>query len=111
LVGQDYLRQSYGATSLSIGGGISAMPSVHNALAVLFAIAAFQMNRWAGWLMTGYAIVIWIGSIHLGWHYAVDGIVAAIATLGLWHGAGKLVDLIDSQPQQNTAAPLVEVHP
>jgi hypothetical protein len=110
LVGQDHLRQTYGATNLTIGGGISAMPSVHNALAVLFAIAAFEVNRKAGWVMIGYAILIWIGSIHLGWHYAVDGIVAAIATLGLWHGAGTLVDLIDRQPQQKTAAALVQDH-
>jgi hypothetical protein len=102
LASQDYLRQTHGAQNLIIGGGISAMPSVHNALAVLFAIAAFQVNRRAGWLMSVYAVVIWIGSIHLGWHYAVDGILAAVVTLGLWHGAGKVVDLIDREPDQAT---------
>jgi hypothetical protein len=101
---QDYLRNAFGGTELIRGGGISAMPSVHNGLAVLFAIAAFKVNRWAGWLMAAYAVVIWIGSIHLGWHYALDGIVAAIATIGLWHGAGRLVDLIDREPQQAAKA-------
>ena len=38
-----------------VGGGISAMPSVHNGLAALFALAAFRIDRKAGWAMTAYA--------------------------------------------------------
>ncbi|UZK66411.1 phosphatase PAP2 family protein [Sphingomonas sp. M1-B02] len=83
------LHDSRGA--LAIGGGISAMPSLHNALAALFAMAAFQIDRRAGWVMTIYAALIWIGSIHLGWHYAVDGPVAVAATAAIWWASGRVV--------------------
>lgn len=95
LANQAMLVSGHGADGLMAGGGISAMPSVHNALAVLFAITAFHIHRFAGWLMTGYALLIWIGSIHLGWHYAIDGIVAAILTIMIWRGAGIVADRLE----------------
>ncbi len=82
------------ADGIVIGGGISAMPSVHNGLSVLFAIAAFRINRWVGYVMIGYAALIWVGSVYLGWHYALDGIVSAIATLAFWRFSGQLADAI-----------------
>jgi len=91
---------------LRVGGGISAMPSVHNALAVLFALGAFRLNWVAGWMLATYACVIWIGSIHLGWHYAVDGLVAAALTIGLWHVTGRIADAFDApdlRPEQQPA--------
>ncbi len=91
LQNQDLLLRLKEAGQLSPGGGISAMPSVHNALAVLFAIAAFRINRYAGYAMVLYAVVIWIGSIHLGWHYAVDGLAAAVITFGIWRASGHVV--------------------
>jgi hypothetical protein len=100
LVTQDYLRSALGKTTLMPGGGISAMPSVHNALSVLFAIAACQVNRKLGLFMIGYAVVIWLASIHLGWHYAWDGIVSAIITIAFWYGAGKLAELIERTPEK-----------
>ncbi|MGX5841475.1 hypothetical protein ACWGTI_12205 [Mesorhizobium sp. ArgA1] len=33
---------------------------------------------------------MFFGSIHLGWHYAVDGIVGIAAALAIWWGCGKL---------------------
>jgi hypothetical protein len=88
LANQAMLLRMLGQDTPAIGAGISAMPSVHNALAVLFALGAARIDRRAGWLMWGYAAIIWIGSIHLGWHYAIDGIVAAVLTIGLWRVAG-----------------------
>jgi hypothetical protein len=64
--------------------GISAMPSMHVAGAVLFALAGWRASRAVGLLLTGYALVILVGSVHLAWHYAVDGYVAAAVTLVLW---------------------------
>ena len=92
------LLGQFGGDTLAIGAGISAMPSVHNGLAVLFAIAAFQVNRWLGWLFTAYALLIWVGSIHLGWHYATDGVVAAVMTFAAWHLAGRLVARFERPP-------------
>ena len=87
---QRVLADSFGASELAIGRGISAMPSVHNALAVQFACAAFALDRRLGWIAAAYALAIWVGSIHLGWHYAIDGIAAAVLTIGLWYGCGAM---------------------
>ena len=92
---QAMLLEALGSDGLRVGGGISAMPSVHNALAVLFALAAFQLNRAAGWALAAYAGLIWLGSVHLGWHYAVDGLVAAALTAGLWRVAGRIADRLE----------------
>lgn len=72
-------------------GGISAMPSMHNAQAVLFVLAAYRVNRRFGHAMSVYAILIFIGSIHLAWHYAVDGIVGGAAAVVVWHLSRLLV--------------------
>lgn len=92
---QAKLLAAFGHSQLQLGGGISAMPSVHNALAVLFALGAYQLNRVLGWTFGLYAVLIWIGSIHLGWHYAVDGPVAALMTFGLWRASGRVADWLD----------------
>ena len=92
LVFQDRLLSLFGGGTLTVGGGISAMPSVHNGLAILFAFAAFRIGHKAGWAMTAYAALIWIGSIHLGWHYAIDGIASLALASGIWVAAGRVAD-------------------
>ena len=66
----------------------SAMPSVHNGLAVLFAIAAYRINKWLGYGFAAYAVLIWFGSVYLGWHYAIDGFISAGLTFAIWRIAG-----------------------
>jgi membrane-associated phospholipid phosphatase len=69
-------------------GGISAMPSIHVAMATVFALVAWKTNVAFGILFVAYVVAIQIGSVILGWHYAVDGYVSMILTLALW----KIVD-------------------
>jgi hypothetical protein len=69
--------------------GISAMPSMHVAMSVLFALLGWHVSRWLGLALTVYALAIEVGSVHLGWHYAVDGYVSATAVLVLWIVVGK----------------------
>lgn len=69
-------------------GGISAMPSMHNAQAVLLALTAFRINRRLGLALSAYAMLIFIGSIMLAWHYAVDGIVGVFLAVLIWLAAG-----------------------
>lgn len=95
LSNQAMLIEAHESATLAIGSGISAMPSVHCALSALFALAAFRLNRVAGWVLTAYAGVIWVGSIHLGWHYALDGIVSTALTLGIWRVCGRIADRLE----------------
>ena len=100
LANQAGLLGKFGGDSLAVGAGISAMPSVHNGLAVLFAIAAFRINRIAGWLVSAYALLIWVGSVHLGWHYAVDGLFAGALTFGIWRAATRVTSRLEArQPE------------
>jgi hypothetical protein len=86
---QDILWQAHDGRRYGFGMGISAMPSLHNAISVLYALALARFGRGyaiAGWIFAG---VILVGSVHLGWHYAVDGLVAGAAMLPIWWAAGR----------------------
>ena len=87
---QEALWQSYVIGEGKVGG-ISAMPSMHVASAVLFALAGMRVNRSLGWLLWAYALVIFLGSIHLAWHYAVDGYAGVGLALLFWLVAGHVV--------------------
>jgi membrane-associated phospholipid phosphatase len=70
---------------------ISAFPSMHVASTTLMALFAFCWHRRAGMAVTAFATGIMIGSVLLGWHYAVDGYVGAVVALLSWHVAGWIV--------------------
>lgn len=95
LVVQDNLWTGYQNAATGTGSGISAMPSLHVATSVLMARAGFALNRKLGWLLTLFAVLIWIGSVHLGWHYAIDGMVSAPLVLLIWALAGRIVRWLD----------------
>ena len=89
---QGMLWESYENGNSGFGSGISAMPSVHVGLSVLLALTAWQANRVIGILLTIFALMIQIGSVHLGWHYAVDGYLAAALVWLIWTAVGWLVE-------------------
>ena len=74
--------------------GISAFPSMHNATAALIALAAWRVNRAAGIALTVYGALILIGSVHTGWHYAVDSYVGIAIAILCWWVAGMLAQQI-----------------
>jgi hypothetical protein len=90
---QTYLLRNLDAPALVIGGGISALPSIHNAMSTLLALAAFRVGKWLGIAMIGYALMIWVASVYLNWHYAVDGLAGAAGAMLLWWTSGWAVDL------------------
>ncbi len=91
LEAQAYLWTAYSSQEIATGGGISAMPSLHIAIGVLQALMAWRMSRKLGWLLSAYAGVLLIGSVHLGWHYAIDGYLAAILAVILWKIIGRVL--------------------
>jgi hypothetical protein len=89
---QEILWKLYKAHGLAIGSGISAMPSLHVAIATSVVLLTRQIDRRLAIGSTVFAAIILIGSVHLGWHYAIDGYVSIIGTLLIWRGVGWLLD-------------------
>jgi hypothetical protein len=89
---QEMLWRTYAAKGLAVGGGISAMPSLHVAIAFSFVLLAGAVDRRLTVAAAVFAALILIGSVHLGWHYAVDGYVAIFMTWLLWRAVGWLLD-------------------
>jgi PAP2 superfamily protein len=88
---QDALWQSY-ISGHGMIAGISAMPSMHVGSSVLLALVTFAAgNRRLGWCLAVFAGIIFLGSIHLAWHYAIDGYAGVAVALFGWHVAGRLV--------------------
>ena len=78
--------------------GISAFPSMHNAIVTVFACAAWAINRSFGKALAAYAAVILVGAVHLGWHYAVDAYAGIAIGLACWHVAGQVARWHERQP-------------
>ena len=89
---QEGLWESYQTGSFNFGSGISAMPSMHLAASTLFTLVAWNTHRTFGWSMVGFTALILIGSVHLGWHYAIDGYVSILLTWLIWRFAGWWVN-------------------
>jgi hypothetical protein len=86
---QDVLWLNHQANGAMPGSGISAMPSMHVAIAVLLALLGWRINRWIGITFSVFAVLIQIGSVHLAWHYAIDGYLAGIAAAAIWYAVGR----------------------
>ncbi|HYC21322.1 MAG TPA: phosphatase PAP2 family protein [Candidatus Bathyarchaeia archaeon] len=83
--------------------GIAAMPSLHVGLIALFALASWRV-RWMSiclWLLT---LVTFVGSMALGWHYAVDGYAGVLVAWIAWRIASRAVAVLPAE-----SPPLVSV--
>ena len=78
-----HVQQKYGFAM-----GISAMPSMHNAITFLYLLAVWDSGRKLRLAAGIFAGAILIGSVHLAWHYAVDGLFAWAAVGAIWWAAG-----------------------
>jgi hypothetical protein len=85
---QEMLWENYQSRGTMLGGGISAMPSMHVASSVLLALLGWRTGRWFGIAYTAFAAVIMIGSVHLGWHYAIDGYLGTVLAMAIWYAIG-----------------------
>ena len=100
----DYLWITYQSPGYRTGSGISAFPSLHVAGAFWIALVTraylprLQLIGWAYWL------TILIGSVYLGWHYAIDGIAGTALALMLFSLAGRLLPAPSGTPTQAAKA-------
>ncbi|MGK5056892.1 phosphatase PAP2 family protein [Janthinobacterium sp. LB2P49] len=85
---QDMLWQGYQSGGTVGELGISAMPSMHVATSVLMALVAWPIRRAAGIALAAFAVLIMLGSVHLGWHYALDGYVGTAGAIVIWQAVG-----------------------
>jgi hypothetical protein len=82
-----YLWNGYVSKTFNPAGGISAMPSLH--LATMFwTIIVLRNARWWLAFAVAYTVYIFLGSIAIGWHYAVDGIAGGIGAVLCYALAG-----------------------
>ena len=85
---QKMLWNNYVSDKIGLGGGISAMPSMHVSSSLLFALLGWRIHRVLGAILTIFTAIIMIGSVHLAWHYAIDGYVSIFLTLLIWYAVG-----------------------
>lgn len=78
--------------------GISAVPSMHVGTTVLMLILFWQapLARMVTLVFTGF---IFIGSIILGWHYAIDGLAAVPIAILCWYLAGWCLRRFAGRPE------------
>ena len=86
--GQSVLWSAYTEHLEVFGIGVSAMPSVHVASAMLVALFGFAQSRRLGVILSIVALGTFFSSVALGWHYPLDGYVGAVLALVIWWAAG-----------------------
>lgn len=81
---QDYLWGNYVDGRRDLGTGISAFPSVHIGVAMMFALNIYErIPKMLPFCITFVAIYQFL-SVYLGWHYAVDGYASILLVYFLW---------------------------
>lgn len=68
--------------------GISAMPSIHVAISLWMWLVARDLCPRVSIPAFLYFVLVWLGSVQLGWHYVSDGIAGVIGMLAVWSLAG-----------------------
>ncbi|MEI9421449.1 phosphatase PAP2 family protein [Mesorhizobium sp. Cs1299R1N1] len=104
----NYLLAAFESKRPELGGGISAMPSMHVAFATLnaFFLSGFG-RRWA-FASWSFAAFILFGSVYTGWHYAVDGYLSVLVVSVLWYLTGRFVLPRASRDSAGMELPLPE---
>jgi hypothetical protein len=101
---QSYLWLAYLKQKVEFGSGISAFPSVHVAMAMLWVIYFRRAALLLRMLFIAHLVVILYGSVHLAWHYAVDGYAAIIGALVIWWAIRQVQRISERNRQRRSGA-------
>lgn len=102
---QAMLLEWFHQSANGLGSGITAMPSMHIAICFLFWLAMRRVDHRLSKAFAAFLVIIWVGSVHLAYHYAVDGLVSVIAVAAIWWFAGKVITAFDIWLTRSTAMP------
>ena len=108
---QDLLWQAHVERENAFGRGISAMPSIHVSSAFLFFLRGRPMSRLMGVVMGAFFVVTMLGSVHLGYHYAIDGYVSIVLTLAVWYVVGWALQRDRSLDDETASKLPTRTHP
>lgn len=85
--------------------GISAMPSMHVTVATLLMLFGWRKSNALGITFSVFTGMILLGSVHLAWHYAVDGFAGVALALLCWQAAGWIVRRRGHSPVSESQLP------
>lgn len=89
--------------------GISAFPSIHVATSVLFSLYATRRSISLGVALWIFTATIMLGSVLLGWHYAVDGYAGALISIAIWKITGAALSRAPKTQSATASADLSEL--
>lgn len=84
LAESDDMWASFATGTPGAVAGISAVPSLHVAISLWIWLTARTMAPRAAPFAAVYFLLIWVGSVQLGWHYVADGLAGALGMLAIW---------------------------
>jgi hypothetical protein len=102
---QAMLLEWFDAAENGLGSGITAMPSMHCAIAFLYWIAMRRISKRWGAFFGVFFFITWISSVHLAYHYAVDGLVSLLAVAAIWAASQRIIAAWDSASPGLQAVP------
>lgn len=97
LTESDLMWSSIGSRRPGLIAGISAMPSIHVAISLWIVLSSRMMIPRLTYVATSYFILVFVGSVLLGWHYFSDGLVGAIGMWGVWWLAGIIIEHLSAR--------------
>lgn len=90
LAESDGMWTSFATHNPGAVAGISAVPSLHVAISLWIWLTARHLLRRAAPFAAFYFVLIWVGSVQLGWHYVADGLAGALGMLAIWWLTARL---------------------
>ena len=87
---QEWLWAGYAVEGID-PAGISAFPSLHVAIPATCACLGMAVDRVLGWVLAAFTVAVLVGSVHLGWHYAIDGIGGVALGVACWWASRRIV--------------------